>query len=183
MSNWFRSYGFVDARDDLLFGAYPLDRGDVRMLAELGVKRVLNLAEDVEYARGQREEVERALADAEIAETRLTLVDHGELPPEALEEAVQAVLGWLDAGQRSYIHCRAGWQRSAAVAAGVIAIQDGIGIEQALDAVRARKPSAVPLNHQREDLIRWWNAREASSLAFEEGECDPQNLENPGPGT
>ncbi len=86
-------------------------------------------------------------------------VDHGELPPDELEEAVQTVVGWLDAGERSYIHCRAGWQRSAAVAAGVIAVHDGLGIEQALDAVRLRKPSAVPLDHQRADLIRWFGQR------------------------
>ncbi len=52
VSDWFWQYGFTDARDDVLFGAYPLDAGDVAMIARLGVKRVLNLAEDVEYAEG-----------------------------------------------------------------------------------------------------------------------------------
>jgi protein-tyrosine phosphatase len=159
VSDWFWSYGFADARDDVLFGAYPLDAPDVTMLEQLGVKRVLNLAEDIEYAPGQRPQVERALAAAGIEETRVIFVDHGALPAEALERAVQTVVRWLDGGQRSYIHCRAGWQRSAAVAAGVIAVHDGLAIEQALDAVRVRKPSAVPLDHQRDDLIRWWNGR------------------------
>jgi protein-tyrosine phosphatase len=159
MSDWFWSYGFADVRDNVLVGAYPLDASDVAVLQRLGVRRILNLAEDGEYEPGQRPQVESALAAAGIHETRMSLVDYGHLPPEALEEAVHAVNGWLDAGERTYVHCRAGWQRSAAVAAGVIAVRDDLAIEQALELVRVRKPSANPLDHQREDLIRWWNGR------------------------
>ena len=36
---------------------------------------------------------------------------------------------------------------------------EGIEIEEALIEVRARKPSAKPLPHQREELIRWWRER------------------------
>ena len=66
---------------------------------------------------------------------------------------------WLDEGARTYLHCRAGWQRSAAVAAGVVAVRTGREIEAALDYVQRRKPSADPLPHQREDLRRWWAGR------------------------
>src|SRR5262249_5925451 len=159
MSDWFRAYGFADVRDQLLIGAYPLDAADVQMLGRLGVERVLNLVQDDEYGPGQRADVEIALADSGIHETRLELVDYGRLPPETLESAVDEVVAWLRAGERTYVHCRAGWQRSAAVAAGVIAVHDEIGIEQALDRVRARKPMANPLPEQREDLLSWWNAR------------------------
>jgi predicted protein tyrosine phosphatase len=76
-----------------------------------------------------------------------------------LEAAVQEVVGWLRAGDRSYVHCRAGWQRSAAVAAGAIAVEDQVGIEEALDIVRARKPMANPLPEQQEDLLAWWAGR------------------------
>lgn len=159
MSDWFSIYGFADVHDELLVGAYPLDAHDVQMLERLGVKRVLNLVEDEEYPPGQRPEVTSALAAAGIEETRMSLTDYGRLPPEALETAVQTVVSWLDEGVRSYVHCRAGWQRSAAVAAGVVAVRDGIEIEDALARVQARKPSAEPLPHQREDLVRWWRER------------------------
>jgi len=159
MSDWFWSYGFADVRDDVLIGAYPLDEGDVDVLARIGVKRILNLAEDEEYQPGRREAAVQALAAAEIEETRLPFTDHGALPSDELEQAVQTVVGWLNAGDRSYVHCRAGWQRSAAVAAGVLALADGVEIEEALSIVQMRKPSAVPLDHQRDDLIRWWQAR------------------------
>lgn len=159
VSDWFWSYGFADVRDNVLIGAYPLDASDVSVLQRLGVRRILNLAEDDEYEPGQRSEIENALAAAGIRETRMMLVDYGRLPPEALEEAVTTVNRWLDAGERTYVHCRAGWQRSAAVAAGVVAVRDKLGIDEALEIVRARKPSANPLNHQREDLASWWNGR------------------------
>lgn len=148
--------------DDLLIGAFPVDESDVAMLEFLGVQRVLNLVEDDEYRPGDREAAEQALADAGIEEWRLALPDYGGLPPGVLESSVQLVSDWMDAGLRVYIHCRAGWQRSATVAAGVVALREGIDVGQALAQVQARKPSADPLPHQREDLQRWWDGRGGS---------------------
>jgi protein-tyrosine phosphatase len=159
VSAWFRSYGFADVHDELVIGAYPLDAADVGMLERLHIQRVLNLAEDEEYEPGQHAEVAAALEAAGIQEERMNLIDFGRLPPEALEAAVQKVVGWLKEGDRVYLHCRAGWQRSPSVAAGVVAVYDGIDIEQALARVQARKPSAEPLEHQREDLLNWWRSR------------------------
>ena len=159
MSNWFRSYGFADVNDKLLIGAYPLDAGDVTTLENMGVRRILNLVQDSEYRAGERQRVEEALRAAGIAEHRVPLTDYGDLPPETLEAAVTEVAGWLNSGLRSYLHCRAGWQRSAAVAAGVLAVTDGIDVDEALAYVQARKPSADPLPQQRADLKRWWDER------------------------
>jgi predicted protein tyrosine phosphatase len=162
VSLWFRSYGFADVHRDLIIGAYPLDADDVGMIAHLGVDRILNLVEDSEYRAGEREAVESELEDAEIEERRLDLTDFGGLPADELEAAVTLVNDWLDEGHRVYVHCRAGWQRSAAVAAGVVAIREERDIEEALEVVQVRKPSADPLPHQREDLIDWWHERSAT---------------------
>ena len=159
VSRWFRSYGFAEVLDDLLVGAYPLDEDDVATLARLGIRRVLNLTEDAEYRPGDRRSVEQALAGAGIEERRVRLTDYGGLPPDALESAVQEITGWLDQGARTYVHCRAGWQRSAAVAAGVVALRTGRDLDASLEYVQQRKPSADPLPHQREDLRIWWAAR------------------------
>jgi protein-tyrosine phosphatase len=159
VSAWFRSYGFADVHDDLLVGAYPLDAADVAVLEQLGIQRVLNLVEDEEYEAGQREEVSAALSRAGIEEERMKMTDFGRLPSDELEAAVQKVVAWLRDDQRVYVHCRAGWQRSPAVAAGVVAVYDGMGIENALARVQTRKPSAEPLEHQREDLLSWWRSR------------------------
>lgn len=160
MSSWFRSYGFADVLDQLLIGAYPLDKDDVAMLDWMGVQRILNVVDDEEYPPGDREAVQAALEATGIDESRLPLVDYGGLPPEAIEGVVQETLRWLADGQRVYLHCRAGWQRSAALAAAVIAVRDRLDIDRALEFVQARKPSADPLPHQREDLRRWWDERQ-----------------------
>ena len=172
VSRWFRTYGFADVFDDLLIGAYPLDSDDVGMLSWMRVEHVLNLTEDDEYRPGEREVVETALEAAGIEEHRVPFTDYGGLPPAQLEEAVQEISRRLDEGSRTYVHCRAGWQRSAAVAAAVVALRKGIDIEQALEYVQAHKPTADPLPHQREDLRRWWDERAApgdAQLAGESG--------------
>jgi protein-tyrosine phosphatase len=170
MSVWFRTYGFADITDRLLIGAYPLDQEDVSMLAWMHVQRILNLAQDEEYAPGQREEVQRALAEAGIAEERIGLVDFGGLPPERIESAVERVCAWLAAGERVYVHCRAGWQRSAVIAAAVLAVRDRLDPAAALEAVQRRKPAAQPLQHQFEDLERWWLTRRGEPAGAAEEE-------------
>ena len=159
MSDWFRTYGFAQVHDGLLIGAYPLDADDIRMLGAMSVRQVLNLVEDAEYGQGRRAAIEQALREARIEEHRMQLTDFGRLPADALEEAVRLVVTWLKAGIPSYVHCRAGWQRSAAVAAGAVAVYEGIGIDEAVGVIQERKPSAEPLPHQRDDLRAWWNAR------------------------
>jgi protein-tyrosine phosphatase len=159
VSTWFRTYGFADVGEGLTIGAYPLDADDVGMLEWLGVERILNLVEDEEYRPGEREAASTALRDAGIEEYRLGLTDYGGLPPAALEAAVQEVCQWLDEGRHAYVHCRAGWQRSAAVAAGVVAVREGLEIDDAIAYVQERKPSADPLPHQRQDLHAWWERR------------------------
>jgi hypothetical protein len=161
VSSWFRAYGFADVLDNLLVGPYPLDAEDVAVLQQLGVERVFNLAQDAEYEPGERAAVEAAYAAAGIAEQRVRLTDYAGLPPAELEAAVRLLCGWLDEDGRTYLHCRAGWQRSPAIAAGVVAIREGIDVEAALSYVHQHKPSADPLPHQRADLRRWWEARNA----------------------
>ena len=168
MSQWFTTYGFAEVHPGLIVGAYPLDAGDVETLARMNVGRVLNLVEDAEYAQGSREAVERALQAHAIAETRMQLIDFGALPADQLERAVTTLVSWMDdqpatvpgrAGARIYVHCRAGWQRSAAVAAGAVAVHRGIDIQEALRDIQARKPTADPLPHQRRDLADWFAHR------------------------
>ena len=133
MSEWFEHFGFGPVSAGLLTGAYPRDAGDVAQLAAAGVDEVYSLCEDREYGEGERAAVEAALEEAGLAERRLPLVDYGNLPAPALERAVTEVSEALDEGRCVYLHCRAGMQRSAAVAAGVIALREGLPIDHALD--------------------------------------------------
>lgn len=163
MSSWFRTYGFAEILPELMVGALPRDAEDVSMLEWLGIERVLNLVEDREYAEGERAAVEAAYTASGIDEYRLEFTDFGNVGGEALGAAVEAVAQWLSAGATVYVHCRAGWQRSAVVAAGVLAVTRELSAEDALAFVRARKPSADPLPHQRADLERWLAERASQS--------------------
>jgi predicted protein tyrosine phosphatase len=159
MSDWFANYGYAEVFPELVIGAYPLDADDVAALADEGVRRVLNLANDDEYQEGQRAAVERALAEHGIEEIRMSIVDFGHLPADRLDEAVRTVVGWMDDCEPTYVHCRAGWQRSASVAAGAVAVFNDVDIATALQWVRRHKPTADPLPHQRADLVDWWLTR------------------------
>jgi atypical dual specificity phosphatase len=161
VSSWFLTYGFAEVLDNLVIGAYPLDQQDVATLQRIGIERVLNLVEEGEYRSGEREVVEAAYAAAGIRERRLQLIDYSGLSPAELDAAVQALSESLEQEGRTYLHCRAGWQRSAAVAAAAIAVRQGIDIDAALGLVQQRKPSADPLPHQRADLQRWWQQQAA----------------------
>jgi atypical dual specificity phosphatase len=163
VSHWFRTYGYAGVYDHLIVGAVPLDSSDVDKLAALHVSRVLNLVDDAEYKRGERRKVERALAGAAIEEARLPTEDYGNVGPEMLDDATAQVNVWLDEGQVVYLHCRAGWQRSAAVAAATIALREGVDVDVALQRVQALKANADPLPHQREDLQAWWASRRAAT--------------------
>ena len=140
-------------------GAYPCDADDVSALAADGVTCVMNLCEDAEYEDGDRAAVVAAYASRSIAEERVGVVDYGNLMPGAIELAAAQVAAWLNEGEHVYVHCRAGWQRSAVVAAAALALRDGIDPEEALAAIKRRKPSSEPLPHQLQDLRRWWRMR------------------------
>jgi protein tyrosine phosphatase (PTP) superfamily phosphohydrolase (DUF442 family) len=165
MSDWFERFGFGEVADGLMTGAYPVDSADVEALAAQGITCVLNLCSDVEYGPAGREQVNQALQAAGIEERRLETVDYADILPGHFESATDAVLGWLEAGERVYLHCRAGWQRSAAVAAAVIARREGTDIDEALRRIRERRPDAEPLPHQADGLRRWWRLRAARNCA------------------
>jgi protein-tyrosine phosphatase len=160
MSEWFEHFGFAEVGANLLMGAYPQDAQDVGALADAGVTRIFNLVQDVEYDAGARDACVAALAAVGIDERRVELVDFGRVPPEQIEAAAQAVLGWLDEGERVYVHCRAGWQRSATVVTAIVALREGVLPNRALELLRERKPTASPLSHQLADLLDWWRLRE-----------------------
>ena len=159
MSAWFQRFGFATVGERLLLGAYPTDPHDVGLIAAQDVDAIFNLCEDREYGEGERDAVESALERLGIEERRLPLVDYGGLDLDQLDSAVAAVGDWLAGGRTVYLHCRAGWQRSATVAAAVVARREGLDVQEALRVVRLRRPSADPLPHQRDDLARWWSER------------------------
>ena len=120
---------------------------------------MFNLVQDIEYEGDGREACTVALADAGILEERVEVVDYGNLLPGHIERAAKTVRAWLADGECVYVHCRAGMQRSATVAAAIVALEEDVEPAEALRRVSERNPRANPLEHQRQDLLRWWKAR------------------------
>ena len=168
MSDWFQRFGRAEIADRLMIGAYPLDGDDVAALSADGVTHLVNLCEDGEYENGQRAVLDELLGAAAISEDRVPCTDHGNLLPGALELASGLTLQHLDAGDKVYVHCRAGWQRSAAVAAAVLARRGEMHVDAALGLVKSAKPSADPLAHQIEDLRRWSAMRQPQDSPADE---------------
>jgi len=159
VSDWFEHFGFGQVGDRLLIGAYPQDAEDVAALVRAGVTCVFNLVQDIEYEGDGREACAAALAAAGILEERVEVVDYGNLLPGHIERAVRTVRPWLADGECVYVHCRAGMQRSATVAAAIVAFEEHVSPAEALRRVSERNPRANPLEHQRQDLVRWWKTR------------------------
>lgn len=161
MSDWFDEYGFDPVDERLLVGSLPADGDDVDALAAAGVTRVLSLVRDAEYAIGEREAVTVAYARHGIEEVRLGTADFGHLLPGLLERGTDQLVAWIGEGETAYAHCRAGWQRSATVAAGTLARLHETSPAEGLRRVREGRPPARPLPHQVDDLLAWWSARAA----------------------
>ncbi len=159
VTRWFTEYGWGEVAPGLCTGAYPQDAADVAVLLAGGVTTVVNLCADEEYRPGARAVVAAAYAQAGVVEHRLASDDYGHLAPGLLTAGARVVGDALDAGDRVYLHCRAGWQRSATVAAAALVVRDGVDPRDALDAIRARRRVARPLDHQVADLITWWQNR------------------------
>lgn len=159
MSAWFEQYGCDVVEDGLVVGAVPRDADDVAALVGLGVTRVVCLVADPEYGEGERAAVAVAYAAAGIAESRVPSEDFGGLSPATLERSSGLVVAAREGGATVYLHCRAGWQRSAVTAAAALSRRTGEAPARTLERVRARRPDACPLPHQVEDLERWWGGR------------------------
>lgn len=162
MSGWFDEYGWGAVAPALFTGSYPQDAADVAVLRAAGITTVVNLCRDEEYRPGARAVVSAAYAAAGIVEHRLASVDYGGLAPELLERGAVTAAAALDDGHTVYVHCRAGWQRSATVAAATLVVRDGIDAGAALVAIRRRRPEARPLPHQVEDLLAWQAGRQGA---------------------
>jgi len=61
----------------------------------------------------------------------------------------------LHLGGRVYVHCRAGVQRTGAIAAAWYARQQACSVDEALALLRQRRPDLEPMVFQTEAARRW----------------------------
>jgi atypical dual specificity phosphatase len=136
--------------DHLLAGPMPHTREHVEALRDEGVVVVVNLCEEREYWDGERETVIEAYRDAGIRELHLPVKDGSTVPHDVIDAAVEGMQHGV-----VYVHCRGGRERSATVATALLAVKDGIPIDEALERARAGRPIFQPLPWQLDGLQAW----------------------------
>ena len=150
---------YTRLNDSLFAGRMPVAARHIDQLSAEGVTTVINLCEDREYWDGEREAVAGACARAGITEHRLAVIDGATVPPDVLEQAVEAAAGGV-----TYVHCRGGRERSATVAVAVIAASAGASVDEALESALTIRPAFKPLPWQVEGVRLWLQERDANRI-------------------
>ena len=136
--------------DRLLAGAMPFRADHVAALRAEGVTAVVNLCQEREYWDGERELITSAYREHGMVELHLPVIDGSTVPAEVLDAAVAIADGHI-----VYVHCRGGRERSATVAAALLARIEGLPIDRALDLAKERRPTFAPLAWQVNALRAW----------------------------
>ena len=151
-----------DAVDDyVVLGALPF-KSDVRKLSDEGVGAVVNTCH--EYP-GPTEEYEKF----GIAQLRVPTVDFTHPTFESVERAVTFMEEQADAGNKIYVHCKAGRARSATVVMCWLIKRDQITAQQAQQRLLDVRSHVNPRLPQRPVIqqyeSKYLNAAEASPEA------------------
>lgn len=126
------------------FGYVP-DRAVIRRIGDRNVYIGNGHAADPAYHDETFEHVLSASSDPYPLTTRHhPLVDGHDVEWQAFEAAVDATRTLIRCGCPSLVHCRAGISRSAAILTAAIAVEDDVGVRNALDRVHDARPLAMP---------------------------------------
>jgi atypical dual specificity phosphatase len=125
---------WVDPAGQVLLCAYPRRDRDLAHLAQLGIRRLINL-----HARPHSP---AQLARFGLVECHLPVPDFTAPTPSQLSAAVANVMAGVAPGDAVAIHCGAGLGRSGTVAACYL-VALGHDWEHAVRMVRAARPGAI----------------------------------------
>lgn len=148
------SFGRLDG--GLFYGRNPLTARDVETMLEAGVTRVLDLREDHEWSKPGRfgREAVAALDWCGIPRYSVPVVD-GDAPSfEQLDRTWQTLNESLAEGP-TYVHCRAGIERTGAVIAAYLARRDGKSFDATIHELNQNNARLHPLAYQSEIVRRW----------------------------
>jgi ADP-ribosylglycohydrolase len=141
-------------------GRAPIFRRDVWRLRSLGITHILDLREDHEWdGPGRRgssaiQEIDRL----GLPRFQVAIKDMGTPSVRHLDQAVAFIDAALHLGGKVYVHCRAGVQRTGAIAAAWYAKQQGCSVDEAIELLRQRRPDLEPMVFQMK-AARDWLAR------------------------
>ena len=133
LGRWLKVRNWWDeVDDDIVLGAFPF-AGDVKRMAKIGVKAVVNTCE--EYC-GPVEEYDKHGID----QFRMPTVDFTHPSLEDVTAAVAFIESHVAQNHRVYIHCKAGRARSATVAICWLMKSRGINKEEGQRILNEARP-------------------------------------------
>jgi atypical dual specificity phosphatase len=136
-----RPTGFVWVGGRMLAGTgFPASRSQVEWLSRNGVRSVLSLTEEPLP--------ERWLAGLDVKYGHVPMKDHEPPSVDSLRTAVTFLLEQKAAGRPAAVHCLAGEGRTGCVLAAFLIRTEGLGADQAIAAIRAKKPAFVERNQE-----------------------------------
>ena len=142
-------------------GRNPLSVRDVADLRAAGITHVLDLREDSEWAapRFGHDAVE-AMARLGINRMHIPVKDMGAPQPLDFDRAnawIEKALALPNA--KVYLHCRAGMERTAAIAIAFWIAREGISYDAAFRNLKGKRPIFKPLPAQERAVKDWMAAR------------------------
>ncbi len=125
-----RRWDWID--EHVAVGALPSARF-LRHLADSGISALVNLC--VEYGGN-----ERRLATLGITQLHLPTLDYHRPCADDIAQAVDFIKEQIEAGKKTYIHCKAGRGRSVTIAVGYIMATRQISAKEAFLHVKSIRP-------------------------------------------
>ena len=145
-----RSFSWDEIAPGVHAGRAPIFRRDVWRLRARGVTHILDLRETLEWDEPGRRGGS-AIAEIDVlgmSRLQVAIRDMGTPRPDHLDEAVAYMDAALHLGGSVYVHCRAGVQRTGAIAAAWYARQQRCSIDEAVTRLRDRRPDFEPMVFQ-----------------------------------
>ncbi|MCC6174173.1 MAG: dual specificity protein phosphatase family protein [Chloroflexi bacterium] len=152
-------FEFGEVSPGVAAGRAPLFRRNIWALRAAGVTHVLDLREEREWS-GPGRSGPSALAEiGRLGQPRLHLPveDMGIPVPSDFDRALAFIETVRHLGGTVYVHCRAGIERTAAILMAWCARQHACSDQEALAALRERRPALSPLPAQ-VNAVRAWLA-------------------------
>jgi rhodanese-related sulfurtransferase len=152
-----RSFSWDEVAPGVHAGRAPIFRRDVWRLRARGITHILDLRETLEWDEPGRRGGS-AIAEIDVVglnRLQVAIRDMGTPSAAHLDESVAYLDAALHLGGQVYVHCRAGVQRTAAIAASWYARQQRCSVNEAIEQLRVRRPDFEPLVYQLRAAQSW----------------------------
>jgi protein-tyrosine phosphatase len=152
-----KPFEFSRIDERLLAGRNPLTGADIARLLQEGVTHLLDLREPKEWQSPRfGEEALEAIERNGLVRCHVQIVDGGAPEPEDFERCLTFLAEvWATPSTQVYVHCRAGWERTAVILIAWYAVLENLSYDVVLRRLQEYRPLLQPLHWQEEATRNW----------------------------